>query len=822
MVLRMDRYTEQGQEVIARSNEILIEHNHSQWDVEHILLSLLELEGGVPRDILENTGISVEEIRRKLEDALERSPKMAGEVRQVYMTPRATMLLENAEAEADRMKDEFISTEHLLIAAAMERQGESGKIMEEHNIDQEKLYSALMKIRGGQRATDPRAESKYRSLEKYSIDLTGLARRASLDPVVGREDEVRRVIQILTRRKKNNPVIIGEAGVGKTAIAEGLAQRIFAGDVPDVLKDKRVLMLDMGALVAGSKLRGEFEERLKAVMDEVKQARGEAILFIDEIHTVVGAGGAEGAIDASNLLKPALARGELQCIGATTIDEYRKYIEKDSALERRFQPVFLQEPSVEETVEIMKALRPLYESHHKVTIDDSALDAAARLSQRYITDRHLPDKAIDLIDEAASKIRIDTESLPPELKNMDKRINELQNKEEAAAQRGEYEKAAQIKVDLIRLRDENLKQRGDLSKVMKIDKIVDENDVAGLVSNWTGIPIARLVEGEAERLLKMETSLHKRIVGQEEPVSAVSEAIRRARSGLKDPKRPIGSFIFLGPTGVGKTELAKALAEYLFDDESNMVRVDMSEYMEQHAVSRLIGSPPGYVGYEDGGQLTEAVRRRPFRVILFDEIEKAHPDAFNILLQILDDGRITDGQGHTVDFRNTVIIMTSNLGTTELNKESVGFKSDGRQALDEESLRSSVQQALKKEFRPEFLNRIDEIIVFNPLTENQIEMIVEILESEVRERLKERNITFQLTSRARKWLTREGYDPFFGARPLRRAVQRFVEGPLSKRVLSGEFKSDDNIKIDVKGNSLTFKKNKVSKNKKVNMDSVKV
>ena len=810
MVLRPDKFTEQGQEVLARSQELLRQYEHSQWDVEHVLLALVELEGGLPQEILETLGVPVEEMRSRLVDVLERAPKMANEVTQMYVTPRAARLLDNAKEEAERLKDEFIGTEHLLIAAAMERQGEAARILQEFGVDQEKVYKALMEIRGTQRVTDPRAESKYRSLEKYSIDLTAMARQGKLDPVVGREDEIRRVMQILTRRKKNNPAIIGEAGVGKTAIAEGLAQRIVAGDVPDVLKNRRVLVLDMGALVAGSKFRGEFEERLKAVMDEVKRAQGEVILFIDEIHTVVGAGGAEGAIDASNLLKPALARGELQCIGATTADEYRKYIEKDSALERRFQPVYLEEPTTEETIEILRALRPRYEAHHKVTIDDSALVAAAKLSQRYITDRYLPDKAVDLIDEAASKLRIDTESLPLHLKGMEKRIQELQNEEEAVVQRGDYERAAQTKMERLKLEQECRQGKEEWFKEMKIDKVVDEQDIAELVFKWTGIPVSRLMEGEAERLLHMEERLHQRIVGQEEAVSAVSEAIRRARSGLKDPRRPIGSFIFLGPTGVGKTELAKALAEYLFDDEANMVRIDMSEYMERHAVSRLIGAPPGYVGFEEGGQLTEAVRRRPFRVILFDEVEKAHPEAFNILLQILEDGRLTDGHGRTVDFRNTVIIMTSNLGTAELERQPVGFRSDGRQAVDEERLRSSVQEALKKAFRPEFLNRIDEIVVFKPLDPEQIERIVEIMGREIQTRLAERSITFELTEAARKWLAREGYDSFYGARPLRRAIQRFVEGPLSKGVLSEQFKPGDHIVVDAGQEGLTFTKANVA------------
>jgi ATP-dependent Clp protease ATP-binding subunit ClpC len=625
--------------------------------------------------------------------------------------------------------------------------------------------------------------------------------------VIGRDEEIRQVMQTLTRRKKNNPVIIGEAGVGKTAIVEGLAARIVAGDVADSLKGRRVLALDMGALVAGSKFRGEFEERLKAVMDEVKQAHREVILFLDEIHTMVGAGAAEGGIDASNMLKPALARGELQCIGATTLDEYRKYIEKDTALERRFQPVILEEPTVEETVEILRILRPRYEAHHKVDIDDSALIAAARLSDRYVTGRQLPDKAVDFIDEAASKLRIDVESLPADVKNMEKRIADLLDQEDTAAQRTEYERAAELRVERLRLAEEYESERSVLQKDRRTDMVVGELDIAELVSKWTGIPTGRLLEGEGERLVHMEDNLHQRLIGQEEAVVAVAEAIRRSRSGLSDPRRPIGSFIFLGPTGVGKTELAKALAQFMFDDESNMVRIDMSEYMEKHSVSRLIGAPPGYVGYDEGGQLTEAVRRRPYRVVLFDEIEKAHPDVFNILLQVLEDGRLTDGHGRTVDFRNTVIIMTSNLGTSGIKRQSFGFRTDGQSGQDEDKkLQESVNAALKETFRPEFLNRIDETIVFHPLTQEQIIRVVSLMLKDVQGRLKERGITFELTSDANLWLGREGYDPVYGARPLRRAVTRFLENPMSKGILSGEFKSGDHILVDAGADALVLTK----------------
>jgi ATP-dependent Clp protease ATP-binding subunit ClpC len=797
MVLRPDQFTEQAQEVLHNSQDLVRRYGHSQWDVEHILLALLQLENGTPAEILVQIGVQSDAITGQLDRALESSPKVADNATQIYATPRASRLLEDAKNEADRLKDDFIGAEHLFIAAVMESQGDAAQILKEHGIDQEKVYQALVEIRGSHRVDDPRAESHYRSLDKYTIDLTHLARQGKLDPVVGRDEEIRQVMQTLTRRKKNNPVIIGEAGVGKTAIVEGLAARIVAGDVADSLKGRRVLALDMGALVAGSKFRGEFEERLKAVMDEVKQAHREVILFLDEIHTMVGAGAAEGGIDASNMLKPALARGELQCIGATTLDEYRKYIEKDTALERRFQPVILEEPSVEETVEILRILRPRYEAHHKVDIDDSALVAAARLSDRYITGRQLPDKAIDFIDEAASKLRIDAESLPADVKNIEERIAQLLDQEEASAQRHEYERAAELRVERLRLVEECDSEKQTLMKDRRTDMVVSEVDIAELVSKWTGIPSGRLMEGEGERLVHMEENLHQRIIGQEEAVVAVAEAIRRSRSGLSDPRRPIGSFIFLGPTGVGKTELAKSLAEFMFDDESNMVRIDMSEYMEKHSVSRLIGAPPGYVGYEEGGQLTEAVRRRPYRVILFDEIEKAHPDVFNVLLQVLEDGRLTDGHGRTVDFRNTVIIMTSNLGTSGVRRQPTGFRTDGKDGEDEDKkLQESVNAALKETFRPEFLNRIDETIIFHPLTQEQIVRVVSLMIKDVQDRLEERGITFELTADANLWLGREGYDPVYGARPLRRAVTRFLENPMSKGILSGEYTSGDHILVD--------------------------
>jgi len=810
--LKPERFTEQAQEVLAASQELLRRYRHNQWDVEHILLALLEQEKGVTRDILQMLGVDDEAVKQRVEATLESFPKVAYEAGQIYATPRISALLENANREADRLKDEFVSTEHLLIAIAGETRGEAATILAESGVNQEKIYQALQKIRGGHRVTDRQAESKYRSLEKYGHDLTELARQGKLDPVIGRENEIKRVTQILSRRTKNNPVIIGDAGVGKTAIAEGLAQRIAAEDVPDSLKGKKVVALDMGALVAGSKFRGEFEERLKAVLDEVRQAAGEVIMFIDELHTVVGAGAAEGAIDASNMLKPALARGEIQCIGATTLDEYRKRIEKDKALERRFSPVYLDEPSVEATIEMLRGLRPRYEAHHKIKIEDSALVAAAKLSQRYISDRFLPDKAIDLIDEAASKLRLDMESAPEEVKILDRKMKHLIDEEEAASQRGDYQKATELKAERMRLEQEYNKAKLQWQKERKIDSVVDEEDIAGLVAQWTGIPVSRMMETETDKLVHMEERIHQRIVDQEEAVAAVSEAIKRGRAGLKDPKRPIGSFIFLGPTGVGKTELARALAEFLFDDEDTMVRLDMSEYMEKHTVSRLIGSPPGYVGYEEGGQLTEAVRRRPYRVILFDEVEKAHPDVFNILLQMLEDGRLTDGHGRTVDFKNTVIIMTSNLGTEEFQRGGIGFplkKEEG----DEQKMRTAIESALKRTFRPELLNRIDDVIIFHPLTEEHLKSIVDLLIREVERRLAERGIKLEVNEEAKAWLAQKGYDPVYGARPLRRAIQRYMENPISTKILQGEFKEGDTIAISLKEDNLSFAAQKTTKAK---------
>ncbi len=808
-MMRQDRFTQQAQEVLAGSQELVREQRHSQWDVEHVLLALLQHPDGLTRRILEGLKVDVDRLRDQVAAALAKTPKLAYDVVQIYTTPRIVKMLEVANAEAERLKDEYVSVEHLLIAIADEREGEAARILREFGVDKERLYQALAEVRGGARVDTPTAESRYGALEKYSVDLTEAARQGKLDPVIGRENEIKRVMQILNRRTKNNPVIIGEPGVGKTAIAEGLAQKLVAGDVPENIKGKRLLALDMGAMVAGSKFRGEFEERLKSVLDEIRRAAGEVIMFIDELHQVVGAGGAEGAIDASTMMKPALARGELRAIGATTPDEYRQYIEKDKALERRFAPVWLDEPSVEDTIEILKGLRARYEEHHKVEITDDALVAAARLSDRYLTERHLPDKAIDLIDEAASKKVIEAQSLTPELRELKARLDDLSAQTEAAAQRQDYEEAARIKQEVLAIQNEYEERKAQWAQEEKISLRVDETDIAALIASMTGIPVSRMLEGEAEKLLHMEERLHERVVGQDDPVRAVSEALRRARAGLKDPRRPIGSFIFLGPTGVGKTELARALAAYMFDDEEAMIRLDMSEYGERHTVSRLIGAPPGYVGFEEAGGLTEAVRRRPYRVVLFDEIEKAHPEVLNVLLQIMEDGRLTDGHGRTVNFRNTVVVMTSNLGTSSEAKGAFGFvTSRTKTETERERLRKNVEEALRRFFRPEFLNRVDEIIIFEPLTEKELDPIVELMLKEVEERLSDRQITFEATPAAKKALVEEGYDPAFGARPLRRVVEKQVENALARRILAGEFAEGDHVLVDFDGEVYTFAKAK--------------
>ena len=801
MVLTAEKFTRQAQEALQSSQELVRNYQHSQWDIEHVLLALVALEDGLPGRIMQELGVDIEVIKSRLHQALEASPKSVAGTQQIFITPRLQRMLQTAGEEAERLKDQYISVEHLLLAAARESSGDSARLLQELGVTQEMVYQAMQKLRGSHRVDDPNAEQRYRSLEKYSVDLTELARLGKLDPVVGRDDEIRQVMQTLTRRTKNNPVLIGDAGVGKTAIAEGLAIKILDDDVPDSLRNRRVMALDMGRLVAGAKFRGEFEERLKTVIDEVTAAQGEVILFLDEMHTLVGAGAGEGGLDASNMLKPALARGELQAIGATTLDEYRKHIERDPALARRFHPVYVDEPTAEETITILQALKPRYEAHHKVTITDAALEAAVRLSSRYVTDRFLPDKAIDFIDEAASKVRIDAGTLPQQVQEMENKRRQLEDLELRANQMGDYERAAEYRTERLRIEDSLNTERESIEHTSGPDLVVNEKDIAELVSRWTGIPVGQLLEGEAQRLLQMEEYLHRRVIGQDAAITAVADTIRRARSGLNDPKRPFGSFIFLGPTGVGKTELTKALAEFLFNDEESMVRLDMSEYGERHTVSRLIGAPPGYVGYDDAGQLTEVVRRRPHQIILFDEIEKAHPDVFNLLLQILEDGRLTDGHGRTVDFRNTVVIMTSNLGTGDLSQQPFGFKAgpdiEPESGTVSPELSRTVNEALRRAFRPELLNRIDETIVFHPLSRAQIGQIVGLMLGEVQERLAERNITCELTEAGCEWLVKEGFDVSYGARPLRRAIQRHVENQLSRGVLSGDFNDGDHVLIDV-------------------------
>jgi len=848
----INRLTEKTQEALQAAQSEAMRRNNQQVDVEHLLVALLAQQGGLAASVLKRAGANVEALNGRLEQELDRLPKVtgpSGAPDQIYVTPRLNKLFTKAEDEAKKLKDDFISVEHFLLAASDE-----AKSFKEMGITRDRLMQALREVRGSQRVTTKNPEATYEALEKYGRDLTKAAEAGKLDPVIGRDEEIRRVIQVLSRRTKNNPILIGEPGVGKTAIVEGLAQRIVRGDVTEGLKEKKIVSLDMGALIAGANFRGEFEERLKAVLKEVQEAQGEIILFIDEIHTVVGAGKAEGSMDAGNLLKPMLARGELHCIGATTLDEFRKYIEKDAALERRFQPVMVDQPTVEDTISILRGLKDRYELHHGVRVKDSALVAAALLSDRYISDRFLPDKAIDLVDEAAAKLRVEIDSMPAELDEILRRTMQLEIERQALRKEKDpasVERLSKIEVELGNLRAEGdaLKARWQLEKEsvqgvrtlreqieqvkveieqaeraydlnraaeLKYGKLLEltrklaesetvaaapnkllkeevgEEDIAAVVSRWTGVPVSRLLEGEMQKLMHLEEELHQRVIGQEEAVTAVSEAVIRARAGLKDPKRPIGSFIFLGPTGVGKTELARALAEYLFDDEHNMVRIDMSEYQEKHTVARLLGAPPGYVGFEEGGQLTEAVRRKPYSVILFDEIEKAHPDVFNVMLQILDDGRLTDGQGRTVNFRNTILIMTSNVGSHRILEYKGAFEGSGY-----EQMKAAVLNELRSGFRPEFLNRIDEIIVFHALGREHLKQIVEIQLAGLRKRLEERHIRLTLTDGALAHLVETGYDPVYGARPLKRAIQKQVETRLGRMLIAGKIHDGEEVLVDV-------------------------
>jgi ATP-dependent Clp protease ATP-binding subunit ClpB len=860
--MRLDKFTLRAQEAIQSAIELAERNTHQQIEPEHLLVAMLEQPEGIVRPILGKLGANVAVVLNDTQAAVARFPRVQGG--QQYFSPRTNQIFTASQKQADKMQDEFISTEHLLLALVEEKDGESGKILRQHGVNKDDLVKVIEQMRGGSRITDQNAEQNYQALSKYARDLTDAARRGKLDPVIGRDDEIRRTIQVLSRRTKNNPVLIGEPGVGKTAIVEGLAQRIVSGDVPETLKNKRLVALDLGSMLAGAKYRGEFEDRLKAVLKEIENAQGQIVLFIDELHTLVGAGAAEGAIDASNMLKPALARGELRCVGATTLNEYKKYIEKDAALERRFQQIYVGEPTVEDTIAILRGLKERYEVHHGVRIKDSAIVAAATLSNRYITDRFLPDKAIDLIDEAASRLRIEIDSLPQEIDQLEREIIQLEierqalQREEDAKSKGrlkeieqriadlretssgmkakwqsekeaiDHMRTAKAELEQLKLQLDQVRNAGDLAKASEIqygripdleqklkveqDKLavfqqdgvmlkeeVDEEDVAQVVAKWTGIPVSKMLEGEMQKLVTMEERLGERVIGQEEALTAVANAVRRARAGLQDPNRPIGSFIFLGPTGVGKTETARALAEFLFDDERAMIRLDMSEYMEKHAVARMIGAPPGYVGYEEGGQLTEAVRRRPYSVVLFDEIEKAHSDVFNVLLQILDDGRLTDSKGRTVDFKNTVLIMTSNLGSREIQA------AEG----DEKQVRDAVLQELQSHFKPEFLNRIDDVVIFHQLSREQIGKIIDVQLERLRHMLAEKNIVLELDKSAKDLIMREGYDPSYGARPLKRAIQTYIQNPLAVKLLQGEVQPGQVIKLSANGDNIEFKQDSV-------------